>query len=73
MAFFRPHVHRCLLEGPPLALRRDRFSTLSITFADYAAFLEQSTLGNAISGGFFVEVLKYGHVVRGGKIANLSG
>lgn len=41
--------------------------TPSITFADYAAFLALSTLGNAVGGGVFVGLLKYSHVVRGGQ------
>ncbi|WP_254764938.1 formate/nitrite transporter family protein [Natrinema marinum] len=37
-----------------------------ITVLDYAEFLLLSTVGNAIGGGVFVALLKYGHVVRGG-------
>ncbi|WP_408957864.1 formate/nitrite transporter family protein [Natrinema sp. 74] len=37
-----------------------------VTVFDYAKFLLLSTVGNAIGGGVFVALLKYGHVVRGG-------
>ncbi len=38
----------------------------AVTLADYLAFLVLATIGNALGGGVFVALLKYGHVVRGG-------
>jgi len=43
------------------------FVSAEVTVADYLVFLALATLGNAIGGGIFVALLKYGHVVRGGK------
>ncbi len=42
------------------------FLTAEITVLDYVTFLAFSTVGNAVGGGVFVSLLKYGHVVRGG-------
>jgi formate/nitrite transporter FocA (FNT family) len=42
------------------------FLTAEITVLDYVTFLGFSTVGNAVGGGVFVSLLKYGHVVRGG-------
>ncbi|MDS0478477.1 formate/nitrite transporter family protein [Natrinema sp. 1APR25-10V2] len=42
------------------------FVSSDISVLDYAQFLLLSTAGNAIGGGVFVALLKYGHVVRGG-------
>jgi len=39
----------------------------SISLVQYAGFLGLATVGNAIGGSVFVALLKYGHVVRGGK------
>ncbi|WP_158058749.1 formate/nitrite transporter family protein [Halorussus halophilus] len=39
----------------------------SISPLDYLEFLALATVGNAIGGTVFVALLKYGHVVRGGK------
>jgi formate/nitrite transporter FocA (FNT family) len=43
------------------------FTSDSITVLDYLRFLVLSTAGNAVGGAFFVGLLKYGHVVRGGE------
>lgn len=42
------------------------FATDAISLFDYGTFLAVSTVGNAVGGAFFVALLKYGHVVRGG-------
>ncbi|PSP55837.1 formate transporter [Halobacteriales archaeon QS_1_67_19] len=42
------------------------FISPDVTVLDYAKFLALATAGNAVGGGVFVGVLKYGHVVRGG-------
>lgn len=42
------------------------FVSPRVSVLDYVAFLVLATVGNAIGGGIFVGVLKYGHVVRGG-------
>ncbi|WP_254524739.1 formate/nitrite transporter family protein [Natrinema caseinilyticum] len=42
------------------------FLTADVTVVDYVKFLAMSTAGNAVGGGVFVAILKYGHVVRGG-------
>ncbi len=41
--------------------------TSSVTVMEYITFLSVSTVGNAIGGAFFVALMKYGHVTRGGK------
>lgn len=41
--------------------------TSSVTVMEYITFLSVSTVGNAIGGTFFVALMKYGHVTRGGK------
>ncbi len=41
--------------------------TSSVTVIEYITFLSVSTVGNAIGGAFFVGLMKYGHVTRGGK------
>ncbi len=44
------------------------FMSPEITFVeDYLPFLILATLGNAVGGGIFVAVVKYGHVIRGAK------
>ncbi|WP_210423508.1 formate/nitrite transporter family protein [Halorussus marinus] len=42
------------------------FVSSGVSVTDYATFLALATAGNAIGGGVFVALLKYGHVVRGG-------
>jgi formate/nitrite transporter FocA (FNT family) len=42
------------------------FMSPEISIPDYLAFLLLATVGNAVGGGVFVALLKYGHVVRGG-------
>lgn len=42
------------------------FISPRVSVLDYVVFLVLATIGNAIGGGIFVGVLKYGHVVRGG-------
>ena len=42
------------------------FVVEGISVLDYGKFLVLATIGNAIGGTFFVALLKYGHVVRGG-------
>jgi len=42
------------------------FVSPTVTVADYAVFLALATAGNAVGGGVFVGLLKYGHVTRGG-------
>ncbi|WP_368277066.1 formate/nitrite transporter family protein [Halorussus halobius] len=42
------------------------FVSPAVSVLDYAKFLALATAGNAVGGGVFVGVLKYGHVVRGG-------
>lgn len=42
------------------------FGTSSVSVFEYGEFLLVSTIGNTIGGTFFVGLLKYGHVVRGG-------
>ena len=44
------------------------FSGAGVTPTDYLRFLVGSTIGNAVGGAFFVALLKYGHVVRGGDV-----
>lgn len=41
------------------------FMSPAVTLADYLAFLLLATIGNAVGGGIFVALMKYGHVVRG--------
>ncbi|MFC6835702.1 formate/nitrite transporter family protein [Halomarina ordinaria] len=41
------------------------FLSPEVVFLDYVAFLALATAGNAVGGGVFVALLKYGHVVRG--------
>lgn len=43
------------------------FLSPRISPMDYLAFLALATIGNVFGGGIFVALLKYGHVVRGGK------
>ena len=42
------------------------FSGTGVSMRTFVFFLVWSTIGNAIGGVFFVAILKYGHVVRGG-------
>jgi formate/nitrite transporter FocA (FNT family) len=42
------------------------FLSTEISVLDYVTFLGIATVGNAVGGGVFVSLLKYGHVVRGG-------
>ena len=42
------------------------FVSPQVSVLDYLVFLAMATAGNAVGGGFFVGILKYGHVVRGG-------
>lgn len=42
------------------------FVSPEVSVLDYAKFLVLATAGNAVGGGVFVAILKYGHVVRGG-------
>ncbi|USZ69997.1 formate/nitrite transporter family protein (plasmid) [Halorussus salilacus] len=42
------------------------FVSPEVSVLDYAKFLSLATLGNAVGGGVFVGLLKYGHVTRGG-------
>jgi formate/nitrite transporter FocA (FNT family) len=42
------------------------FVSPAVSLADYLVFLVLATAGNAFGGAFFVALLKYGHVVRGG-------
>jgi len=42
------------------------FMSASVTITDYLVFLTLATVGNALGGGIFVALLKYGHVIRGG-------
>ncbi|QLG48653.1 formate/nitrite transporter family protein [Natrinema halophilum] len=42
------------------------FVSPSVSILHYAKFLLLATVGNAVGGGVFVALLKYGHVVRGG-------
>lgn len=44
------------------------FSGAGVTPVDFGRFLVGSTIGNAVGGAFFVALLKYGHVVRGGAV-----
>lgn len=37
---------------------------------EFGRFLLLATVGNAVGGAVFVSLLKYGHVVRGGSVAN---
>ncbi len=40
------------------------FTTTAVTVTDYLRFLVVATVGNAVGGGVFVALLKYGHVSR---------
>lgn len=42
------------------------FANQGVTMGDFVHFLVWTTLGNAIGGVFFVALIKYSHVVRGG-------
>ncbi|WP_336365039.1 formate/nitrite transporter family protein [Halalkalicoccus salilacus] len=42
------------------------FVSPEVSVLDYVIFLALATVGNAVGGGVFVGILKYGHVVRGG-------
>ena len=42
------------------------FVSPRVTLSDYLGFMLLATIGNALGGGVFVALLKYGHVVRGG-------
>lgn len=42
------------------------FVSPQVSILDYVTFLVMATVGNAVGGGVFVGILKYGHVVRGG-------
>jgi len=42
------------------------FLGTGVRFTDFLRFLLWTTLGNALGGVFFVAVIKYSHVVRGG-------
>ena len=42
------------------------FVSPEVSVLDYVLFLVLATIGNAVRGGVFVDLLKYGHVVRGG-------
>jgi len=42
------------------------FVSPEVSVRNYAVFLALATAGNAVGGGVFVGLLKYGHVVRGG-------
>lgn len=42
------------------------FVSPEVSVLDYVKFLSLATVGNAVGGGVFVGILKYGHVTRGG-------
>ena len=42
------------------------FANQGVSMGDFVHFLVWTTLGNALGGVFFVALLKYSHVIRGG-------
>jgi formate/nitrite transporter FocA (FNT family) len=38
----------------------------AVSPVEYGVFMTVATVGNVVGGAFFVALLKYGHVVRGG-------